>query len=310
MEDEDARLSHEFEASRTGSIFDRQNTPRALRLLAAQRRLYSDSKVVHNLRMVAVFGGAGLTLLATLIFKDARILVGLISATVLLLIGVLGGVLEKRRSQEAATVQEEFDTYVFSLGWNDMLAERPSPTLVASAERRSTSSGLKNWYPDTKSVPRPLDILICQRSNVGWGASLHRLWATVLSFALAAMIAIVIGLGVLIDASLAETLAGLIAPILGPIRELAEMVRGHADNGRNKASLEVKILSSWRKGLDDLNSVTDADCRSVQDRIFMSRQSNLSIPNWINSIRQDALEYSMQASARHLIEEARDRGLA
>ncbi|MET7990288.1 S-4TM family putative pore-forming effector [Amycolatopsis sp. NPDC005232] len=292
------------------SIFDRQNTSRALRLLSAQRRLYSDAKAIHSLRMLVVFCGAGLSILATFVFKDARVAIGLTAAVLLLIIGILGANWEKRRSQDAAAVQEEFDTQVFILPWNEMAADHPSPTLIAAAERRYSGESLKDWYPDTSAVARPLDVLICQRSNVGWGASLHSLWATILSFALTLIIASATALGIFLNMPIAEALATIFAPLIGPARELIDMIRGNIENSRSNSTLEGKILNAWRRGLENPESVTETDCRRIQDRILSSRQLNLSVPNWLHNKRRESLEYSMQSSAKQLIEEARDHGLA
>lgn len=285
-----------------------QNTDRALRLLAAQRRLYSDAKVIHGTRLVAVGGGAALAVAAALVLPQGRSTLGLLTGSALLLLGVLGGAREKRRSREAAAVQEEFDTHVFGLPWNDMLVEHPSPTLIAEAARRYRGPSVRDWYPDTAEVVRPLDVLICQRSNLGWGSSMHRSWAAILCGVLVALVVLAMALGSLVGLPFGQTLAVIIAPLLAPLREIAEMIRANWENAQTKSRVEGKILDLWRRGLADPAAVTEADCCRVQDRISFLRQSNASVPDWLNRVRHAAQEATMRLSADHMIEEARRHG--
>src|SRR5687768_7178443 len=83
------------------AIRDAQNTERSLRLLAAQRRLYSDAKSIHNVRIGLILAGSALSIGAGFIWPAARVSIGLLTAFALILLSVVGGGREGRRVREA-----------------------------------------------------------------------------------------------------------------------------------------------------------------------------------------------------------------
>src|SRR5699024_6557198 len=146
-----------------------QNTEHAQRLLAAQSRLYTVAKRLHDTRVLTVFGLALLTVVAAFTFPVGHVVIGTVGGTVTFFWSVLGSGREKTLRKQAAFVQAEFDTYVFDMPWNAWAAEHPSPMCIAEAADRYRGNRTKDWYPDTGTVARHLDVLICQRSNLGWG---------------------------------------------------------------------------------------------------------------------------------------------
>lgn len=211
---------------------------------------------------------------------------------------------EKRRRRVAACVQEEFDTHVFKMSWNSIFADHPSPTVIAEAARRYKGNRTRDWYPDTGPVPRPLDVLICQRSNLGWGSSVHRFYAGCLTAvsALAAMVCL--GIGLAAGFTVSEWLFAMVVPLLALARELIDMIRAHSESSETKAKAETQVLELWRRGQSAGENVSLRDCREVQDRILTIRQSNAHIPDWIDNLRRARNEEAMQEAARHMIDEA------
>lgn len=285
-----------------------QNTNHSQRLLAAQSRLYTDAKNIHNLRVITVFALAIATIAVAIALPSARPVVGATGGAVTFLWSVVASGREKRRRREAASVQEEFDTHVFALPWNEYAADRPSPTVVAEAAARYRGNRTKDWYPDTRNVIRPLDVLICQRSNLGWGASMHRFWAALLTGLLVTLVGAGISVSLTAHLSVSDALVAVLVPCLGPGRELVEMITANRDSADAKSKVEGKILALWDRAMKDERSVTVDDCRSVQDLILNTRQSNAHVPDWLDNLRRNRNESVMQESAEHLIEAAIQRG--
>ncbi|MEV4310795.1 S-4TM family putative pore-forming effector [Actinocrispum sp. NPDC049592] len=284
-----------------------QNQEFSIRLLAAQCRLYSDAKVIHHLRLWIIIAGTVLGIAAGFAFPEGRTAIGLSCGCMLLLIGVLGSIREKRKTKDAASIQEELDTYLFQLSWNSILVDRPSITLIAEASRRYKGPRLEDWHPDTNHIPRPLDILVCQRSNLGWGTTLHQRWRFVLLATLLGTISILVILATVIRLQFVEFLASIFVPSLPLIRELLDQIRAHNDSAISKSSAEGKVLTLWRQGLDDLSKVSAADCRAIQDQILTYRQTHAPIPDWFNQIYHAASHESMIASADLLVKQAKER---
>lgn len=288
------------------AIRDAQNKDSALRLLQAQRRLYADAKTLQHTRLGVVLVGAVIGVAVGLSWPAVRTALSVASTVSLLILSLLGGSREKRRTREAAAVQDEFDTTVLRLPWNDLLAERPTPTLIADAVRRSQpTADLPDWYPDTETTVRPLDVLICQRSNLGWGVTLHRAWAAAV---LGVAVAVLVLVGVAVTALSAPLIA--FAPLLPALRELGEIIKNNWDSAASKHTGERNVVTLWRTALTNRDAVTDNDLRRVQDRILTFRQTNASVPDWFHIKRRNANEETMRGAANAQVAEAREHGLA
>jgi hypothetical protein len=281
-----------------------QNTEHCQRLLAAQSRLYTDAKQSHDVRILIIGVVAALTIAAALVFPEARQILGGIGGGATFVASLWASRREKQRRRVAACVQEEFDTHVFRMSWNSIFADHPSPTVIAESARRYKGNRTRDWYPDTGQVARPLDVLICQRSNLGWGSSVHRFYAGCLTAVGAVTGMACLGIGLAAGFTISEWLFAMVVPLLGPARELIDMVRAHTESAETKTKAEAQVLELWRRGKQAGENVSIQDCREMQDRILTIRQSNAHIPDWIDNIRRGRNEEAMQEAARHMIDEA------
>jgi len=286
------------------TISTAQNTDYAQRLLAAQSRLYTVAKRLHDTRFLIVVGLAVLTVVAAIALPAGRIVIGIVGGVITFLWSVLGSGCEKRLRKQAAFVQEEFDTYVFDMRWNALAAEHPSPTFITEAANRYRGNRTKDWYPDTGTVARPLDVLICQRSNLGWGASVHRLYAALLTCLLVGIILAGLAVALIGNLTNIDALVALVVPLLGPAHELIKMIGDNRDSSDTKTKLETKVHSLWERALRPDHEITITDCRAVQDQILSIRQVNAHVPDWLDNFWRTRNETLMQESAAHLIEEA------
>ncbi|WP_371527201.1 S-4TM family putative pore-forming effector [Streptomyces sp. NBC_01283] len=291
-------------------ISEAQNSERSVRLLAAQRRLYADAKAIHNARVITVVGAGMLGVVLALCYPSARAPIGFGSAVVLLLISIVGSAREKRKSKEAASVQEEFDTTIFQLPWNSVLSDRPTSGLVVEAAHRHKGGDLEDWYGNTGSLARPLDVLVCQRSNLAWGVSTHRRWAAVVMAAIITWIAGIVLVCYFLDLSFASSIFAVVTPLLPTFREYIEMWKSNMESVRAKEKAESKISDIWQSALNARRSPSAAKCREVQDRLCAIRQVNAAIPDWFYRIFRSESEKVMHVSVTDYVEQARSKGLA
>ncbi len=286
-------------------IFDAQNTDYARRKVAAQARLYSDAKrwFYGRIGLIAVLAVAS-SVAALLTENSARTVIGGGGGLVLLLVSLVGGAVEKRTRMTAVAVQEEFDTGIFRLPWNDIEVPRPSPVTIGRAADRYTGNRDKNWYADTKDTHRPFDVLICQSSNLGWGAATHRIWA----WTLVLLAALVLGLLVLIAFALGLTkndvLVALVTPALAPLRELAEQVKANFDTAKAKEATEAKISTAWADGMAGKEIPSEEVLRTIQTKILCYRQQNPYVPDWLDERLRSKNEQAMRTTAADRVAEA------
>ncbi|MFF5146969.1 S-4TM family putative pore-forming effector [Streptomyces sp. NPDC013157] len=290
-------------------IFETQNSAACIKLLGAQRRLYSDAKNICNFRVSLVFCSSILSILAASVFPDARLYIGAGSAFMGFGVSLLGSAREKRKAREASSVQELFDVTVFELPWNDVLSERPSSTVINEAALRYTKNDLQDWYTDTQSVPRPLDVLICQHSNLGWSISAHRAWAATIAGLTLCLICFTTALSLLLNASLAGAIVGFYLPLLPSAKEAVEIWRANMDSLHTKQKAEAKALAIWRRATEQEDKPSVSDCRQLQDFILISRQSNAPIPDWFYERRKKRSQKTTNMSVEDFVQEARDAGL-
>lgn len=289
-------------------IFQAQNTPDARRLVAAQARIYSDTKIFAGVRLAVVIGLSITAGVVAVCFPGLRTVVGVGGGIALLAVSFVTSSVEKRLRMMAAAVQEEFDTRVFRLDWNAVLVDRPSAARVAKAAYRYHGHRDANWYDDTEGTHRPYDVLICQATNLGWGASMHRLWAWILS-ALGLLVAGAVVAGALI-AGLGwnSLLTAVVVPALSPIKETVEQIRANFDNALSKESAERKIAELWAAGMSGTATPSDVQLRSLQDKILQFRQTNAFVPDWLDAVFHRRNEAAMRISVQSRVEEARRNG--
>jgi hypothetical protein len=290
-------------------IMARQNEDRPLRLLAAQRQLYEDAKQLHNLRTSLIIGGGLSGAVLSLALPPARQALGVCVAVILLFVSILGAAREKRKSKQAASVQEEFDTYVFNLPWNATLIDRPSNATIAEAAARHKPKKLENWYSDTEDLPYPLDVLVSQRSNLAWGASDHRRWSAtlvglgILLFALACLAS------ALLKLSFADSTTAIFAPLIPAMKEIIEMALRNKEYTDIKEASERRAAQIWDESMSRRRPPKLASCRELQDQICSFRQTNPVIPSWFYWFKRDENEKVMHVSTADYVTEAREKGV-
>jgi hypothetical protein len=291
-------------------IFEAQNTTDARRLVAAQARMYSDAKMAFGLRMVAVFALAIATSVVALSFPALRTAMGGGGGVFILALSLVVGGLEKRVRFRAAAVQEQFDTQVFQLPWNALYVDRPPQHMMTRAAQRYRGGRDKDWYSDTQGVHRPFDVLVCQSTNFGWGARMHRLWMWPLAATTLVLCIAIVIIWHILALSGPEGFAALIAPSLGPLKELAEQIRENWNAAATKENAERKLAELWDMGMDGRHNPTIAELRSIQDRAVTIRQGNPYIPDWFDRLFHGSNQAAMSTSTIDRITQAKRHGHA
>ncbi|MDQ1675259.1 MAG: hypothetical protein QOC93_403 [Actinomycetota bacterium] len=286
-------------------IFVAQNTEGARRKVAAQVRLYSDAKVWLNARLALIAALALVSAVAALLAaNEARTVIGAGGGVLLLIFSFVGANIEKRQRSLAVAVQEEFDTDIFRLPWNSIELNRPSPLIIAKAAARYRGGREKDWYSDTEGTHRPFDVLICQSSNLGWGATTHRIW----SWILAAFLAVLVGLGALValtlDLSGDDILVAFVVPGLAFLKEVIEQMRANFETARAKEAAEAKISTAWAEGMSGKQIPTEETLRLIQNKIMSFRQQNPYVPDWFDKKLHARNEHAMGATAADRVAEA------
>ena len=283
-----------------------QNSNRSIKLLSAQRQIYSEAK---RLRFIRLIGSVLLAMIApiVMIFQPGwSTILGVIGGFWLLLDQAVLKYLQLSTVKQASAIQEEFDVTLFDLSWNAILVgDRVTPELINAAENRfkGDKQKLKNWYPDMGSAPYPLNVLICQRFNLVWDWQLRRNYATTI------LILVVVYLGLLVWLSMSRNLLLidailLFSPSSSAIAEGISVAIDHFLLASEKEKTSQKILNLWEKGIKDISSISIEHCRTIQDCIYTYRSTGPFVPNWWYNWLRNRYEIDMYGTAAELKAEA------
>jgi hypothetical protein len=206
----------------------------------------------------------------------------------------------------ASTVQEQFDTNVFVLEWNDLLGRRLDPEEVASAAHRFRGDrrALTDWYETPTDLPRRFAVLLCQRANLRWDSTSRSTYVAILTTVFVA----VVGAAVVVAAMHGLTLgdfAVAMLPMAPAVRYYVATVRGHWTAAQDQSAAKSLVDLVFRRSLRSPRLLTDAHLRRIQDRIFALRSQAPPVPDWLYWRMRDQRDFEMRAAVRRLAEDVR-----
>ncbi|MEX8504069.1 S-4TM family putative pore-forming effector [Leptothrix ochracea] len=293
------------------SIIQRQELPENIELLAAQRNLYSRAKNIIGLQMMLSVPIAICAAITTILKPELKGYVALWGILIVVFDLFVFTPWVKKLRDNAARVQELFDTKVLGLEWNEIsVGKKPEREMIhEEAQRHGLAaediSGLRNWYPVViDNVPELFGIIISQRSNVWWDARMRRKYTFSIRFILVGIALGLIGYGLYEKKDMFEFLAYIIAPLastyvlgyrqmmehgdaadrLDKLKELSEKIWADAVAGKDVGALKLK-------------------CRTLQDHIFDHRKKNPPIFDFLFRWFRDGNEVLMKKGAEALVAE-------
>ncbi|WP_146210281.1 S-4TM family putative pore-forming effector [Vitiosangium sp. GDMCC 1.1324] len=283
----------------------RQDLEENLERLAALRALYSRAKSVRGASALVATLLAVASPLVTLYWPKGSAGLALGALVWALVELVLLDGLEEKNRQEAALIQEEFDTRVFGLPWNEALGARPAPELVVAAGKAGKGDPkLKGWYADVSRLPRSLAILLCQRSGLAWDHR-SRAWYQTFLAAVALLLALgAVALAMGTRQSLTEFLVNFALPVLPAVQHAIKTFKAHRRAGAEQERLRDELASAWEGGLASGGNLHEAQLRRVQDRLLLLRREQTPIPDVLYRLLRPASEATMHEATRRLIDDA------
>ena len=283
------------------SISEQQNSIESMGLLRGDTYFYVRAKRLHALR---VAGTLVLALLAPVILfwkPGWGDVVGALAGAWVLVGRTVLSWFEDRSVKKAVTIQEQFDVEVFGLEWNDGLAgPKVAPEDIHTASQKIRGKKierLQDWYPEADAAPWPLNVILCQRSSAVWGRRGHYWYAIfVLALGIAWFVA-----GLVMTAAAHVALTGYLVKVFLPSQpaflDTIDLFRGHLKQSQAKEALELKTTDLWNQGVANPDSVSEHDCREVQDQTYALRRRGIQIPQLIYRLRRKQDETAMRAAA-------------
>ena len=301
------------------NIHQRQNSCENIKKLQAQRQMYSDIK--YWMRWILVVGVA-LPILASFLtyalnnesfsklfkfekrdFSYLSAFVGIVAA---IFVGLLSDFLKKMK-EDAAKIQELFDTNVFDLPWDSTsIGDKPDTGLLLKKSKKFNKkcpdyTGFIDWYTTkAASFKYPEAIVFCQQQNLHWDSSLRKDIVFRSKVILVIILTTIVLLGIWNDFSVRNLLTNVLALLFPICWFFYKMITEHNDTIKEMERLRRindKLIESTI--LNDLSAdELIRQCRELQTAIYNHRKSARPIPNHLHKKRKDEQEdesaYRMQ----------------
>lgn len=277
-----------------------QNNDSSLKQLAAMRSLYTQSKRILSIRFAITLSIAILFPILSNKYPAYQFYFALIALVYFVTNFLFWEKAESNKKQLAAKIQEQFDTQVLNISWNEIVAEdKPDPEDINQNYKKifeTQLNSIRNWYPDKISqLPEDIAKTICQRSNIWWDSKLRRAYAYCLTATFTILLAVLVWF--IKDKIIAD---GFI--FFAPFAPILRLLFEQAFSQHKSADRLDKLKNQLNKILDEVvtNPVINISpivTRSIQDEIFRHRSTNTPIPDVVYKLLKNSYEGSMTFSA-------------
>ncbi len=289
----------------THQINVEQNKPDRLELLRAQRLFYARAKLYQNMFALLALLLPAIGIVFGASFPEIRPFLGLGSILLLLLeVGVISRK-QKEDCKRGAKIQEQFDTEVLKLGWNQLVAGRRvdaeevraiTATPVADAEYNR----LMDWYePVVSLIPLGLGRLICQRTNLAYDMRVRKEYAGILLWAAGLLFVALALTGLYQGLKLNDLILTMCLPVLPLAAYVLREHRKQNDTIETLTTLKSEVEKMWEKALAGASSdELTTSSRALQDAIYRHRASNPLVFDWL----YNKLRAREEGLTRHAVE--------
>ena len=272
-------------------ITQKQNEPKFIEYLKAQRVAYSQCKIYQVFDVISVLMAIALPI------------IGLYKSNIVNYLGAFGVLwtiiylvtenYRKKKTKQGAKIQEQFDTELFEIPWNDILCKgKVNADTCVDLAKEYDGNDLSNWYSleVDSTLPKPIAVILCQRINFSWELKLRKRYVTFLIILLVAYYGIFIGFFVAKNIGFYDILL-LIAPslsflIYGVQNSLS--LRNHIKSKNETLNQIDEILNKYS---DNQDSPSDGTLRQIQDIIYTERTVPEKIPDWFYKLSKSSNEY-------------------
>ena len=296
----------EYIAPSSDVIAKRQNDVDALRLLLAQRRLYSRAKLWQGSRWIGLLVLGVAAPFVSVLWPSSAVAVGAITGLWLFIGRTALAWAEIRTMTKAAAVQEEFDLYVFAMP--RMIDRTSMPSLEDIALLTKTKKGLREearrqnllyWYPIQPGHPGAESIAIAQRANASYTDRLIRTAVWVWAAVTMAWLVFLIILGGLSGLAFWAVLLGVVFPVLPAALDVLEYLRSTWRAAHDRMDLANTIQARIE---DRDQPIAGQDLLSWQVQIYDLRRTTPQLPDWLYRLTRSRNEAAMHSAAQQLRE--------
>jgi len=303
----------------TNNIPQVQLDQKQLDRLAAQRQIYSDTKNIQAIHIIASVPCVVAWSLWVVFFPEWRSYSALWGIIVTLLGIVVFNPWQNSLKQQAAKIQELFDCDVLQLRWSELkLGSPPDEETIVEASTKFRQkvpnyAPLENWYPvAVGNLPISLARIICQRTNCWWDAKLRRRYVQGIIIVIVILTALVFVLGLIGGLTLEKFILAVLLPLMPAFIWGFQHYFDNIQPSKGLERLKESIEKLWNKALAGQVTSKELEMKSreIQDEIYHYRCRTPLIFDWIYRLLRRTNEEQMNRSTEAFIEEATNKTTA
>lgn len=302
------------------TIADDQDEDKNLKLIAAQRTIYSKAKMIFIFQII--FSGPIVMILTVLSIYNIN-LVQTIN-TYCFILSILEIVLFSRwitnLKTSAASIQEKFDCDILHIPWNVILVTDQSNFSIVNKyskkifEDIDDKAKIMGWYNNKdlekkfpKDIPYFVARIVAQKYNTNWDMELRNSFLVILNW-LSGFIVFIILFTSFINKASVPDLTQMFWPIFPITILLIKYYYDNNDSTKKLDSLKRALAEAWNQVLQsgsDSEKLVNTS-RTIQDSIYLSRLSSPLIFDWFyrrkrNGQQDDADDFVEQLAKEYLL---------
>ena len=293
-------------------ILYKQNLDVNIDRLLAQRRLYSNAKIMQYI-LIAITVIIPVLIAFITNFSNLRIDDTSWIYTIYAIVVIFGEkILEifiDRNKKTAASIQEKFDTNIFDIPENELLnSVFIDHDIVGKYSKKDKLNANKisrvtNWYSTRiDCLQTNIAILFCQRMNICYDQNIKKKYNKLLiSLSVLTFITLLI-ISLTNDFSLKKFIIEVILPSIPILNFTYKEINQNIESVDNLQKLR-EIIENKLSSLSRNDVIEIEELRNIQDRIFNNRILSPLIPDFIYKILWTELEDEMNYSVENRIVE-------
>ena len=293
-------------------ILYKQNLDVNIDRLLAQRRLYSNAKIMQYI-LIAITVIIPVLIAFITNFSNLRIDDTSWIYTIYAIVVIFGEkILEifiDRNKKTAASIQEKFDTNIFDIPENGLLnsvfIDHDIVRKYSKKDKLNANkiSRVTNWYSTRiDCLQTNIAILFCQRMNICYDQNIKKKYNKLLiSLSVLTFITLLI-ISLTNDFSLKKFIIEVILPSIPILNFTYKEINQNIESVDNLQKLR-EIIENKLSSLSRNDVIEIEELRNIQDRIFNNRILSPLIPDFIYKILWTELEDEMNYSVENRIVE-------
>lgn len=272
------------------NIITEQNNPNLIELLKAQRIAYSQCKRFQFFDVISILIAITFPLIALIKpeYQNPINAFGVLWTVAYLLTELY----RKSKTTQGATIQEQFDTELYGLSWNNILCKsKVNVDTIQELSSKYKKNDLQNWY-STKidnSLPREIAIILCQRINFSWEINQRKKFVGFLSVITAVYYLIYIVIGFTQNIGFFDLLI-LLSPsipfLVFSVQNILSL-RSHIKSKNETLNFIDAELENYKANRSIPSS---ENLRQIQDTIFTERTVPEKVPDWFYRLNKTTNE--------------------